>query len=123
MRIQEKVPREVGQLYSILEEHGVETFAPTKLRGAAQLISNHLGDFHRINNDESNFNTLGPSLHTIPQYNREGAIKGATFTFISNGGAVSTLEFLPNAQAASNTLQRLLGGKPRALRNIVRQMH
>ena len=71
----------------------------------------HLNQTHReldtTNNVSYNFNTLGLIRHAIPQFAKEGSLKGATITLITNGGTFSTLEFLSNAQAASNALQRL----------------
>ena len=81
-----------------------------KLRGTVELIHKHINNTHREQNTTNilyNFNTLGLVRHTIPQFNKEGALKGATITLITNGGTFSTLEFLSNVQAASNALQRL----------------
>ena len=111
-RIIQRTTNDVGETYTRLQFHGVETYILTKLTGAVQLIPQHLNQTHRDLNTTNgsvtyNFNTLGLIRHAIPQYTKEGALKGATITLITNGGTFSTLEFLSNVQAASNALQRL----------------
>ena len=109
-RILLRVPQDVGEIYRRLECHGVETYILLKLKGTVELIRKHINLTHREQNTTNiqyNFNTLGLVRRAIPQYNKEGALKGATITLITNGGTFSTLEFLSNVQAASNALQRL----------------
>ena len=81
-----------------------------KLKGEVDLILLHLNQTHREQTETNilyNFNTLGLVRRAIPQYTKGNVLKGATIIPITNGGKFSTLEFLPNVQAASNATQRL----------------
>ena len=66
---------------------------------------------HREKETQYNSNTLGLSRSVAPQYDKEGALKGSTITLITNGGALSTIEFLSNVQAAADALRRILENK------------
>ena len=110
-RIQTETLKDVGEIYEILENHGAETYSLAKLRGAAQLIKLHLDSTHRESETRLNMNILGLVRSASPQYAKDGKVKGAAIALIFNGGAFSKLEFLFNAQAASNALQRLLENK------------
>ena len=79
--------------------------------GATTLIKQHLDLTHRESDTQLNMNILGLVRTVVPQYAKDGKVKGATLTLISDGGAFSTLEFPSNVQAASNALQRLVGNK------------
>ena len=75
---------DVGELYQILANHGVETYNLAK--GTAPLAKQHLENTHRETETQYNFNILGLARSLIPQYSKEGRIKGATITLITNGG-------------------------------------
>ena len=119
-RILTRAPKDVGGIYQKLQFSGVETYILTKIRGKALLIQQHLNLTHRGQDAQYNFNTLGLARHAVPQFAKDGALKGATVTLITNGGAFSTLEFLPNVQAAPNALQRLTEQKRNAIQNTAR---
>ena len=103
-------PRGCCGVYKKLQFHGVETYVLMKIKGTVALILQHLNQTRKeqnTTNTQYNFNALGLVRNTVPQFGKSGALKGATITLITNGGTFSTLEFLPNAQSASNALQRL----------------
>ena len=87
-----------------------ETYQSTQLRGAAQLIKDHIGQV-RKSADGFNLNTIGIARQIIPELDKDNEIKGATFTFISNGRARSKSEMLSNLQACSDAMQMLLDGR------------
>ena len=111
LRIEQRVPKDISEIYTKLQNHGLETYAITKILGTAQLILLHISRTNRESDTQYNFNTLGLARHAAPQYAKNGDLKGATITFITNGGSRSALEFLSNVQAASNALQRLVENK------------
>ena len=110
-KILTKTPKDVGRINTILENHGAGTFSLAKLRGAAQIIKSHLDITHREIETNLNMIILGIVRSAAPKFAKGGKLKGAALTLIPNGWAFSTLEFLYNAQAALNALQRLLEQK------------
>ena len=84
------INQNIGEMYTELDQHAEEIYFPTRIRGGAQKMLNHIQSEMQDYCEKWNLRTVNNIRAVTTLKDREEKVKGVMITIINTGGGVSS---------------------------------